>query len=107
MAVIDRRVTLKSQRQIEQMAVAGRLVADVLDRLGEMLPPGVTTLELDDAAQALIRDRGGVPSFIGVPGPRSTYRHALCVSIDDQIVHGIPGKGRGAPGQTRASHAPP
>jgi methionyl aminopeptidase len=99
MVVIDRRVTLKSQRQIEQMAVAGRLVADVLDRLGEMLNPGVTTLELDDAAQALIRERGGVPSFIGVPGPRSTYRHALCVSIDEQIVHGIPGKRRVAAGQ--------
>ena len=99
MTVLERRVTLKSQRQIDQMAVAGRLVADLLDRLGQMLQPGVTTLELDDVAQALIRDRGGVPSFIGVPGPRSSYRHALCVSIDEQIVHGIPGKRRLAAGQ--------
>jgi len=97
--MLERRVTLKSQRQIEQMAVAGRLVADVLDRLGGMLQPGVTTLELDDVAQALIRERGGVPSFIGVPGPRSSYRHALCVSIDEQIVHGIPGKRHLAAGQ--------
>ena len=97
--MLERRVTLKSQRQIELMAVAGRLVADVLDRVGKMLQPGVTTLELDDVAQALIRERGGVPSFIGEPGPRSRYRHALCVSIDEQIVHGIPGKRRLAAGQ--------
>jgi methionyl aminopeptidase len=94
-----RQVTLKSTSQIERMAVAGRLVADVLDRLGAEVRPGISTLELDAIADAMIRERGGVPSFIGVPGIRAPYRHALCVSIDAEVVHGIPGKRRIRDGQ--------
>jgi methionyl aminopeptidase len=88
----ERRVTLKSAAQIERMAVAGRLVADVLDRLGSELRPGITTLELDVIAERMIRSAGGIPSFIGVPGHLAPYRHSLCISIDDEVVHGIPGK---------------
>jgi len=88
----ERRVTLKSAAQIERMAVAGRLVADVLDRLGAELRPGITTLELDTLAERMIRSAGGIPSFIGVPGHLSPYKHSLCISIDDEVVHGIPGK---------------
>ena len=94
MTVMERRVTLKSRSQIERMAVAGRLVAKVLDRVGEELRPGVTTLELDAIAEAMIRQAGGVPSFIGVPGQRGPFRHSLCISIDDEVVHGIPGRRR-------------
>ena len=90
MAIMERRVTLKSRNQIEKMAVAGRLVADVLDRMGEEIGPGVTPAELDAIAEEMIRGAGGVPSFIGVPGRLNDYRHSLCVSIDDQVVHGIP-----------------
>jgi methionyl aminopeptidase len=85
-----RRVTLKSPAQIERMAVAGRLVADVLDAVGAAIGPGVTPLALDRLAEELIRSRGGTPSFIGVPGHRAPYRHTLCVSVDDEVVHGIP-----------------
>ncbi len=88
----ERRVTLKSSAQIERMALAGRLVADVLDRLGTELRPGITTARLDALAEELIRAAGAVPSFIGVPGRLAPYRHSLCVSIDDEIVHGVPGK---------------
>ena len=95
----DRRVTLKSAAQIQKMAVAGRLVADVLDRVGKEVRPGVTTLELDALAEQLIRERGGVPSFIGVPGYLAPYRHSLCISLDDEVVHGIPGKRRIQNGQ--------
>ncbi len=94
MIVSERRVTLKSRSQIEQMRRAGRLVADVLDRLGEALRPGITTGDLDRIAEEMIRRSGGIPSFIGVPGPRGPYRHAICVSIDDEVVHGIPGRRR-------------
>jgi methionyl aminopeptidase len=94
----DRRVTLKSASQIARMEVAGGLVADVLDTVGSMIRPGVTTLELDQAAEELIRSRGGIPSFIGVPGD-PPYRHSLCISIDHEVVHGIPGKRRMAEGQ--------
>jgi methionyl aminopeptidase len=85
-----RRVTLKSRSQIERMAVAGRVVGDALDAVGTALRPGVTPLELDAIAADLIRSRGGTPSFIGVPGPKAPYRHTVCVSIDDEVVHGVP-----------------
>ena len=89
--VAERRVTLKSGAQIEKMAVAGRLVADVLDRLESEVRPGVTTGRLDEIAEEMIRGAGGIPSFIGVPGRLSPYRHSLCISIDSDVVHGIPG----------------
>jgi len=88
----ERRVTLKSPAQIERMAVAGRLVADVLDRLEAEVKPGVTTESLDAIAEEMIRGAGAIPSFIGVPGRKAPFRHSLCISIDDEIVHGIPGK---------------
>ena len=85
----DRRVTLKSSAQIEKMAIAGALVASVLDRLATEVRPGVTTLALDAIAEEMIRGAHGVPSFIGVPGRIAPFRHTLCISIDDEIVPGI------------------
>ncbi len=96
---LERRVTLKSRSQIERMAVAGRLVADVLDRLGQELRPGMTTLELDAIADEMIRAAGATPSFIGVPGRGGPYRHSTCISIDDEVVHGVPGSRRIGEGQ--------
>jgi methionyl aminopeptidase len=94
-----RRVSLKSASQIERMAVAGRLVADVLDAVGEAIRPGVTPLDLDALADRMIRERGGIPSFIGVPGHLAPFRHSLCVSIDDEIVHGVPDRRKVREGQ--------
>lgn len=99
MAIMERRVTLKSAAQIERMARAGRLVSNVLDRVGEAIRPGVTTLELDALAEGLMRGAGATPSFVGVPGHRQPYRHTLCVSIDDEVVHGVPGPRRINEGQ--------
>jgi methionyl aminopeptidase len=95
----ERRVTLKSAAQIELMTIAGRLVAEVLDRLGKELRPGITTAQLDAMAEEMIRGVGAVPSFIGVPGRLAPYRHTLCVSLDDEIVHGVPGNRRIHEGQ--------
>ena len=92
-------MTLKSLGQIEKMAVAGRLVADVLDRLGSELRPGMTTAELDRLAEDMIRGAGGIPSFIGVPGRIAPYKHSLCISVDEEIVHGVPGSRRIREGQ--------
>jgi methionyl aminopeptidase len=97
--VLERRVTLKSRAQIERMAVAGRLVSDVLDRLGEVLRPGITTAELDRIAESMIRAAGATPSFVGVPGRRGPYRHSICVSINEEVVHGVPGRRRIEEGQ--------
>lgn len=85
-----RRVTLKSRAQIERMALAGRLVGRALDAVGEAIRPGVTPLELDAIAAQVIRDGGGTASFIGVPGPVRPFEHTVCVSIDDEVVHGVP-----------------
>jgi methionyl aminopeptidase len=95
----ERRVTLKSAAQIERMAVAGRLVAEVLDRIGQEMRPGVTTADLDALATELIAAAGATPSFVGVPGHVAPYKHATCISIDDEVVHGVPGKRRLTEGQ--------
>lgn len=92
-------MTLKSAGQIDKMAVAGALVADVLDRMSAEIRPGVTTAELDRIAEEMIRAVGGIPSFIGVPGRLRPFRHSLCISVDDEIVHGVPGSRRIREGQ--------
>jgi methionyl aminopeptidase len=97
--VVERRVTLKSRGQIEKMAQAGRIVADVLDRLAEEIRPGITTIDLDALAESFIRAAGATPSFIGVPGRLAPYRHATCISIDEGVVHGIPDRRRVEEGQ--------
>jgi methionyl aminopeptidase len=85
-------VTRKSQVEIERMRRAGRLVAEVLALVESMLRPGVTAAELDAAAERHIRAAGGTPSFKGyVIDPESPpFPGSICVSVDDQVVHGIP-----------------
>jgi methionyl aminopeptidase len=85
-----RRVTLKSRSQIERMAVAGRLTAAALDAVADVIRPGMTPLQLNAIADAVIRDGGGTPNFVGVPGHLAPFAHATCISIDDEVVHGIP-----------------
>ncbi len=70
------------------MRQAGRIVAEVLAGLAEQVKPGVTTASLDAWAEQLIRKRGGIPSFKGYRG----YPASVCISIDSEIVHGIPGR---------------
>jgi methionyl aminopeptidase len=79
-------IVCKSASEIEQMRVANALVADVLAELGSMVAPGVTTGELDAAAERLVRERGAEPAFKGYRG----YPATLCASINEQVVHGIP-----------------
>jgi methionyl aminopeptidase len=86
-------VTRKSRSEIERMRQAGRIVAEVLDRIAAELRPGVSTAHLDALAEAHIRASGATPSFKGYPGinPRRPFPASVCISIDDEIVHGIPG----------------
>lgn len=78
----------KSPREIEIMRTAGRIVAEVLEILLDRLEPGLTTLDLDRIAEREIRARDGIPSFKGY----RDFPASLCVSINNEIVHGIPGK---------------
>ena len=94
-------VTRKSRSEIDQMRRAGRIVAEVLDRIEAELRPGVSTAELDAMAEAHIRAAGALPSFKGYGGfhPSHPFPASICISIDDEIVHGIPGDRRIQEGQ--------
>ena len=80
-------IVCKSPREIEQMRRANVLVAEVLAELASMVKPGVTTAELDAAAERLVRAAGAEPAFKGYRG----YPATLCASVNDEVVHGIPG----------------
>jgi methionyl aminopeptidase len=77
----------KSEKEIEAMARAGRVVADTLALLGETIHPGITTQELDVIAEEHIRSQGGVPTFKGYHG----FPASICTSPNSMVVHGIPG----------------
>ena len=80
-------IVRKTPDEIERMARAGQVVADTLAALEELLEPGVTTKELDEAAEEFIRARGGVPTFKGYRG----FPASICASPNSMVVHGIPG----------------
>jgi methionyl aminopeptidase len=83
-------INLKTNHEIELMAVAGRLLAEVADELREAVKPGIRTEELDRLADRLIRARGGKPGFLGYQG----FPKSICISVNDEAVHGIPGHRR-------------
>ncbi|MEQ7009494.1 type I methionyl aminopeptidase [Actinopolymorpha sp. B17G11] len=85
---LDRKVQLKKPEEIALMRKAGLVVADTLAMLRDAVAPGVTTGELDRLAEELIRSRGAVPSFMGYLG----YPASICTSVNDEVVHGIPGE---------------
>ena len=80
-------ITIKSPREIEIMRRSGKITAKTLARLIEAAKPGVTTRELDRIADASIRSMGGLPTFIGYNG----YPSAICTSVNEEVVHGMPG----------------
>lgn len=83
-------IVLRSLKEIEKLRASNRIVAVVMDQLKKAIQPGATTLELDEMAEKLVLDMGGVPAFKGYKG----YKHTLCTSVNEQVVHGIPNKGK-------------
>lgn len=85
-------ITLRSAREIELIRSAGAVVADVLSKLQEIAEPGVTTAQLDGVALQMTVDAGAKALFKGVRGPqtRTPFPGAICASINEQVVHGIP-----------------
>lgn len=81
-------VTIKSPREIALMRDAGKILAEVHERLGEIIAPGISTWEIDRKGEEWIRQAGCVPSFKNYEG----YPASICVSINDEVVHGIPNK---------------
>jgi methionyl aminopeptidase len=88
------RIQYKTEEQIRLMRRAGLVVADALDAVRDVLRPGLTTKDLDAVADDVIRSAGATPSFLGYNG----YPATLCVSVNDEVVHGIPGPRVLAPG---------
>ncbi|MDP6979836.1 MAG: type I methionyl aminopeptidase [Myxococcota bacterium] len=85
-------IPVRTRREIEQMREAGRHVAEILLALREIARPGVKTVDFHRAAEKLIEERGLVSSFVGYgPGGLPPYPATICVSVNDEIVHGIPG----------------
>jgi methionyl aminopeptidase len=85
-------VSRKSKAEIEKMRQAGRIVAEVLALVEAELKPGVTTGHLDRLAERHILKSGAVPSFKGYGTRDNPFPASLCISIDDEVVHGIPGE---------------
>jgi len=77
----------KRPEEIAVMARAGRILADCLEHVASLVAPGVTTGQLDIAAETFIRDHGCTPSFLGYHG----YPASICISVNEESVHGIPG----------------
>lgn len=83
-------VTIKSPREIELMRKAGEILAKTHDELANALHPGMTTLDVDRLGEKIIRSFGCIPSFKNYNG----YPASICVSVNDEVVHGIPGRHR-------------
>ena len=81
-------IVCKSPAELEKMRAAAALVAEVLGELAGMVAPGVTSLDLDAAAERMVRDGGAAPAFKGYRG----YPCTLCTSVNEQVIHGIPSK---------------
>ncbi len=81
-------ISIKSTREIELMKEAGKILAITHEELGKALRPGMSTFEIDKLGEEIIRSYGCIPSFLNYNG----YPASICVSVNDEVVHGIPSK---------------
>ena len=81
-------IIVKSPREIELMREAGRITASVFDALMPLLKPGITTMELDQVAEKVIRSQNAIPGFKGYGG----FPGTICISVNDTLIHGVPSK---------------
>ncbi len=82
----------KTQEEVERLRISGRILSDTLKALAALVVPGVTIAALDLAAEKIIRERGGVPAFLGYKpgGAKHPFPAALCASVNDEVVHTVP-----------------
>ncbi|WP_131828451.1 M24 family metallopeptidase, partial [Mycobacteroides abscessus] len=88
MGLFGRKKTVEQRTagELDAMAAAGAIVGAALVAVRDAAKPGISTLELDQVAESVIRDAGAVPSFLGYHG----FPASICSSVNDQVVHGIP-----------------
>lgn len=86
-------ISIKSDKEIQLMRQAGKIVAMAHDAIEKAIKPGISTIELDKIAEKVILENGATPSFKGIEGHNgSIYPASICASINDEVVHGIPDK---------------
>ena len=81
-------IVLRAPAEIVKLRASNRIVAIIMERLKEAIHPGTTTLALDEMAEKLVLEMGATPAFKGYKG----FKHTLCTSVNEQVVHGIPNK---------------
>lgn len=84
-------ILLKSEQEIDKMRVSAQLVSRTLAEVARYVAPGVETGKLDRIAEDFILEKGGRPAFKGYGHPRNPFPASLCISVNEQVVHGIPG----------------
>jgi methionyl aminopeptidase len=82
------KVIYKTEEQIEQVRESANILSQMLAEIAKVIKPGITTLSLDSLAYEFIKDNGGTPAFLNYHG----FPNSLCISVNDQVVHGIPSK---------------
>jgi len=87
-------IELKTAAEIEKMRTAGRVTGEILEKLSEIIKPGISTKEIDGFAEKYIRSLKMIPAFLGVKGGSYPYPASACVSLNDEVVHGIPNESR-------------
>ena len=87
-------IPVKTDAELAAMRASGRLAAGVLQRLAVAVVPGIATAELDALARELLRERGATSAFLGYRG----FPGAICVSVNEEVIHGVPGRRRIVPG---------
>ena len=87
-------IHLRSKEEIERIRESGRIAAEALQLAARWCKPGVRTADIDAEVEAFIRERGGRPAFKGYAPGNKAFPASVCISIDEQVVHGIPGKRR-------------
>jgi len=83
-------IIIKDEEEIEKMRAAGKIAAEVLEKLRQEVRAGITTMELNKMGEELIRQKKAEPVFLGYRG----YRYATCISVNEEVVHGIPSERR-------------
>ncbi|MDR1244289.1 MAG: type I methionyl aminopeptidase [Endomicrobium sp.] len=87
-------IELKTAREIEKMRIAGKIVGEILDKLSEIIKPNITTKDIDIFVEKYIRSSKMVPAFLGEKGISYPFPASACVSINNEVVHGIPNVSR-------------
>jgi methionyl aminopeptidase len=87
-------IELKTAKEIEKIRTAGKVTGEILNKLSDIIKPGITTKDIDKFSANYIKKLKMVPAFLGVPGTKFPFPASACVSVNDEVVHGIPNVSR-------------